>query len=227
MRGSPTHKEDRKMGTKGPKSTNYRLRVAAPVLAAVLLTTLAGGILWPKGHADAGVAAPVTERPSTTMGWVGLDVTTPAWETDVKLELTRLGHPDPDRAVHAIAAARSRSMQQRSHPQFVSRLAPAILALETANSALTGFTQQSTSCGLGRTTNVLIEWQGAAWATANWYGLSIAPPFSWAAGPSFTYGPDSDNWGVAFISVPIYQWTTSVSISTQLLGPWVQDIWCT
>ncbi len=215
------------MRIKGRKSTNYRLRLAAPVIAAVLLTTLAGGILWPKGHADAGVAAPVTERPSTTMGWVGLDVTTPAWETDVKLELTRFGHPDPDRAVHAIAAARSRSMDQRGRSQFVSRLAPAILALETSDRGLTGFTQQNTPCSLGRTTNVLVEWRGAAWVTANWYGFSIVPPFSWAAGPSFDYGANWDSWSVAWISVPIYQWMTSVSLSAQLDGPWVWDIWCT
>jgi hypothetical protein len=215
------------MRTGDRKSTNYQLRVAVPVIAALLLATLAGGILWPKGHADAGVAGPVTERPSTTMGWVGLDVTTPAWESEVKLELTRLGHPDPERAVRTIAAARSRSMEQRARSQLVSRLAPAMLALETSDRGLAGFTQQHTSCSLGRTTNVLVQWRGAAWITANWFGLSIVPPFSWTAGPSFDYGADWDSWDVAWISVPFYEWTTSVSLSAQLDGPWVWDIWCT
>lgn len=109
--------------------------------------------------------------------------------------------------------------------RYVSAGPPAVPSGRVANRPVMDWTAQSTPCSWGRTTNVLVSFTGPAFSFANWYGLSLLPPFTYAAGPGITYGGQPVNSAVAWIANPWYEKNTSVHISAEY-DLYITDMWC-
>jgi hypothetical protein len=155
-----------------------------------------------------------------------LDVQGENWQESVRSQLVGLGHPDPDRGVAIAEAARRRTARPLEVPRYVSHKAPRLAAGEALARPATGSTVQYPSCGFGATTYVFVSWQGPAFIYINAWGVSFFPPLTWVAAPGIGYGGELINLTVAMVEVSWYKKTTSIGITSELSGPWIEDMWC-
>lgn len=212
------------------RSSSSRSRAPKKAIASVALVLALVAIAFSAPARNAvganSSASAVSAAPARESGWTNFDLTAADWESKLRDELVRLKHPDPDEAVRkaklAIAIGARFSPEP---PKYVSRVAPSSGAPRLADRPLADWTQQLTPCSWGGRTNVLVSFTGPAFSFANWYGLSLLPPFAYAAGPSITYGGNPTNLALAFISNPWYETNTSVYISAQY-DLYISDMWC-
>jgi hypothetical protein len=201
------------------------------IFALIILASLAisggGGFGTWRTAAAGSRETPSTGASDVRISLRHLDIQGENWQQSVRSQLVGLGHPDPDRGVAIAEAARRRAARHLEVPFYVSRKAPSVGAAEALARPATGSTIQYPSCGFGATTYVFVSWQGPAFIYINAWGVSLLPPISWAAAPGIGYGGESINLTVAMVEVSWYKKTTTIGITSQLSGPWIEDMWCT